>query len=75
MKLIMAIVKPFKLDDVREALVGAGDQGNGRGSGEQAMDRHQVLELNSNSPQKCAGIARVRGVYASQSLDFHVTGP
>ncbi|MDO9249353.1 MAG: P-II family nitrogen regulator, partial [Phenylobacterium sp.] len=24
MKLIMAIVKPFKLDDVREALVAAG---------------------------------------------------
>ena len=24
MKLIMAIVKPFKLDEVREALVGAG---------------------------------------------------
>ena len=27
MKLIMAIVKPFKLDDVREALVGAGVEG------------------------------------------------
>ena len=54
---------------------GAGDQGNGRGRGQQAMDRHQVLELNTNSPLKCAGAARVRGVYASQSLDFHVTGP
>jgi nitrogen regulatory protein P-II 2 len=27
MKLIMAVVKPFKLDDVREALVGAGIEG------------------------------------------------
>ena len=27
MKLIMAIVKPFKLDDVREALAGAGVEG------------------------------------------------
>jgi nitrogen regulatory protein P-II 2 len=27
MKLIMAVVKPFKLDDVREALVGAGVEG------------------------------------------------
>ena len=27
MKLIIAIVKPFKLDDVREALVGAGVEG------------------------------------------------
>ncbi len=27
MKLIMAIVKPFKLDDVREALTGAGVEG------------------------------------------------
>ena len=27
MKLIMAIVKPFKLDDVREALVNAGVEG------------------------------------------------
>ncbi|WP_296595275.1 P-II family nitrogen regulator, partial [Phenylobacterium sp.] len=27
MKLIMAIVKPFKLDDVREALVRAGVEG------------------------------------------------
>ncbi|MDP3749311.1 MAG: P-II family nitrogen regulator, partial [Phenylobacterium sp.] len=27
MKLIIAIVKPFKLDDVREALVGAGIEG------------------------------------------------
>ena len=27
MKLIMAIVKPFKLDEVREALVGAGVEG------------------------------------------------
>jgi nitrogen regulatory protein P-II 2 len=27
MKLIMAIVKPFKLDDVREALVSAGVEG------------------------------------------------
>ena len=27
MKLIMAIVKPFKLDDVREALVAAGVEG------------------------------------------------
>ena len=27
MKLIMAVVKPFKLDEVREALVGAGVEG------------------------------------------------
>jgi nitrogen regulatory protein P-II 2 len=27
MKMILAIVKPFKLDDVREALVGAGVEG------------------------------------------------
>jgi len=27
MKLVMAIVKPFKLDEVREALVGAGIEG------------------------------------------------
>ena len=27
MKLIIAIVKPFKLDEVREALVGAGVEG------------------------------------------------
>ncbi|MCA6240475.1 MAG: P-II family nitrogen regulator, partial [Phenylobacterium sp.] len=27
MKLIMAIVKPFKLDDVREALVSSGVEG------------------------------------------------
>jgi nitrogen regulatory protein P-II 2 len=27
MKLIIAVVKPFKLDDVREALVGAGVEG------------------------------------------------
>jgi nitrogen regulatory protein P-II 2 len=27
MKLIMAIIKPFKLDEVREALVGAGVEG------------------------------------------------
>ena len=30
MKMIMAVIKPFKLDDVREALAGTGKIGDGK---------------------------------------------
>ena len=46
MKMVMAIIKPFKLDDVREALAGIGDHGiNPENAEEIAVKIKQVRDL------------------------------
>ena len=65
MKLIMAIVKPFKLDEVRESLVAAGVEGRGergvrvegRDGGLDQTGRHLGPRLPDPEPQAGHGAA------------------
>ncbi len=66
MKLIMAIIKPFKLDDVREALTGLGVQGLtatevkgfGRQKGQTEVYRGAEYSVNFLQKVKIEGVLR-----------------
>ena len=79
MKLIVAIVKPFKLDDVREALVKAGVEGltvsevkgYGRQKGQPALARSATARFSSRPlrPQCASAPAKPAQPHSKQHRD------